>query len=84
MSRGKKDTALDVELSPSLTPVIGAVIARVKRLFDLGASPDAVSALLRKIPCWRERCAGFRACGWREHSTDSNSRFAPFWANRFP
>ena len=41
---------LDVELSPSLVPVIGAVIARVKQLFDLGAAPDAVSAVLSKDP----------------------------------
>ena len=45
--------ALDVEMSPSLAPVIGAVIARVKRLFDLGAAPDAVSALLLQDPTLR-------------------------------
>jgi AraC family transcriptional regulator of adaptative response / DNA-3-methyladenine glycosylase II len=39
VSRGKKDSALDVEVSPSLAPVIGTVIARAKRLFDLGAVP---------------------------------------------
>jgi AraC family transcriptional regulator of adaptative response / DNA-3-methyladenine glycosylase II len=38
--------ALNVEMSQSLAPVIGAVIVRVKQLFDLGAAPDAVSALL--------------------------------------
>ncbi len=42
--------ALDVELSPSLAPVIGAVIVRVKQLFDLGAAPDAVSAVLSQDP----------------------------------
>jgi AraC family transcriptional regulator, regulatory protein of adaptative response / DNA-3-methyladenine glycosylase II len=46
VSMGKKVNALNVEISPSLVPVIGAVIARVKRLFDLGAAPDAVSTLL--------------------------------------
>ena len=50
VSQGKKENALNVEISPSLTPVIGAVIARVKRLFDLAAVPDAVSALLSKDP----------------------------------
>jgi len=38
--------ALDVEMSQSLAPVIGAVIVRVKQLFDLSAAPDAVSASL--------------------------------------
>ena len=46
VSLGKEGDALDVEIAPSLSPVIGAVIVRVKRLFDLGAVPDAVSALL--------------------------------------
>jgi AraC family transcriptional regulator, regulatory protein of adaptative response / DNA-3-methyladenine glycosylase II len=39
-------TALEVELSPGLAPVIGAVIVRVKNLFDLGATPDAVAEVL--------------------------------------
>jgi AraC family transcriptional regulator, regulatory protein of adaptative response / DNA-3-methyladenine glycosylase II len=46
----RSGTALEVELSPSLAPVVGAVIVRVKHLFDLGAAPDAVSALLVKDP----------------------------------
>jgi AraC family transcriptional regulator of adaptative response / DNA-3-methyladenine glycosylase II len=48
MARGGQ--ALDVEISPSLGQVIGAIIARVKRLFDLGAVPDAVSGLLQGDP----------------------------------
>jgi AraC family transcriptional regulator of adaptative response / DNA-3-methyladenine glycosylase II len=46
VSRAKSGVALEVEMSPSLAPVIGAIIVRVKRQFDLGAAPDAVSALL--------------------------------------
>jgi AraC family transcriptional regulator of adaptative response / DNA-3-methyladenine glycosylase II len=46
VSLAKSGTALDVEIAPSLAPVIGAVIVRVKHLFDLGAAPDAVSTLL--------------------------------------
>jgi AraC family transcriptional regulator of adaptative response / DNA-3-methyladenine glycosylase II len=42
------ERALNLELSPSLTPVIGAVIGRVKHLFDLGAAPDSVSLVLRQ------------------------------------
>jgi AraC family transcriptional regulator of adaptative response / DNA-3-methyladenine glycosylase II len=42
--------ALKVDMSASLTPVIGAVIARVKQLCDLGAVPDAVSGLLERDP----------------------------------
>jgi len=66
VSRGKKDSALDVEVSPSLAPVIGTVIARAKRLFDLGAVPDAVSdllsqdALLTKVV---RRIPGLRVAG---------------------
>jgi AraC family transcriptional regulator of adaptative response / DNA-3-methyladenine glycosylase II len=58
--------ALDVEISPSLTPVVSAVIARVKRLFDLGAVPDAVTALLVQDPTLASvvrRIPGLRVAG---------------------
>jgi AraC family transcriptional regulator, regulatory protein of adaptative response / DNA-3-methyladenine glycosylase II len=66
VSLGKRANALDVEISPSLTPVIGAVIARVKRLFDLGAVPDAVGALLSQDPLLAtvvRRIPGLRVAG---------------------
>jgi AraC family transcriptional regulator of adaptative response / DNA-3-methyladenine glycosylase II len=50
VSLAKAGLALEVEVSPTLAPVIGAVIVRVKHLFDLGAAPDAVSALLVQDP----------------------------------
>jgi AraC family transcriptional regulator of adaptative response / DNA-3-methyladenine glycosylase II len=50
VSHGASGSALDLEVSPSLVPVIGAVIVRVKNLFDLGAVPDAVSTLLSQDP----------------------------------
>jgi AraC family transcriptional regulator of adaptative response / DNA-3-methyladenine glycosylase II len=58
--------ALDVEISPSLAPVVSAVIARVKRLFDLGAVPDAVTALLVQDPALStvvRRIPGLRVAG---------------------
>ncbi|HEY1312543.1 MAG TPA: AlkA N-terminal domain-containing protein [Steroidobacteraceae bacterium] len=66
VSRAKQRNALNVEISPSLAPVIGAVIARVKRLFDLGAVPDAVSALLSRDPLLANtvrRIPGLRVAG---------------------
>jgi AraC family transcriptional regulator of adaptative response / DNA-3-methyladenine glycosylase II len=66
VSLGKKQNALDVEISPSLSPVIGAVIVRVKRLFDLGAVPDAVSASLSQDPLLENivrRIPGLRVAG---------------------
>jgi AraC family transcriptional regulator of adaptative response / DNA-3-methyladenine glycosylase II len=66
VSAGKRENALDVEISPSLAPVIGAVIARVKRLFDLGAVPDAVSAHLSQDPLLAKvvrRIPGLRVAG---------------------
>ena len=62
----QKDNALNVEISPSLTPVIGAVIGRVKQLFDLGAAPDAVSAVLLQDPLLAatvRRIPGLRVAG---------------------
>jgi AraC family transcriptional regulator, regulatory protein of adaptative response / DNA-3-methyladenine glycosylase II len=66
VSLGKKDNALNVEISQSLAPVIGAVIVRVKRLFDLGAAPAAVSDLLLKDPLLGNvvrRIPGLRVAG---------------------
>ena len=60
-------TRSNVEMSPSLAPVIGAVIARVKQLFDLGAAPDAVSAhagrKTRCLPNAVRRIPGLRVAG---------------------
>jgi AraC family transcriptional regulator, regulatory protein of adaptative response / DNA-3-methyladenine glycosylase II len=50
VSMARSGIALEVEMSPSLAPAIGAVIVRVKNLFDLGAAPDAVSSLLEQDP----------------------------------
>lgn len=66
VSLAKSGVALDVEMSPSLAPVIGAVIVRVKGLFDLGAAPDAVSALLSRDPTLARivrRVPGLRVAG---------------------
>jgi AraC family transcriptional regulator, regulatory protein of adaptative response / DNA-3-methyladenine glycosylase II len=59
-------SALNLELSPSLTPVIGAVIGRVKQLFDLGAAPDSVSLVLRNdsvLAATVKRLPGLRVAG---------------------
>lgn len=66
VSRHKSDNSLKLQIAPSLTPVIGAVIARVKHLFDLGASPDAVAELLRlddALKATVSRLPGLRVAG---------------------
>ena len=66
VSRAAGGIALDLEMSPSLVPVIGAVIVRVKNLFDLGAVPDAVTGALSQDPLLREsvsRLPGLRVPG---------------------
>jgi AraC family transcriptional regulator, regulatory protein of adaptative response / DNA-3-methyladenine glycosylase II len=99
VSLGKKDNSLNVEMSPSLVPVIGAVIARVKRLFDLAAVPTAVSDLLlpdpllgkvvRRIPGLRVAGAfdGFelavRAILGQQVSVKSATTLAGRWAQAF-
>jgi AraC family transcriptional regulator, regulatory protein of adaptative response / DNA-3-methyladenine glycosylase II len=66
VSMHNSGSALNLEISPSLTPVIGAVIGRVKQLFDLGAAPDAVNMVLRNdailAPTVR-RLPGLRVAG---------------------
>jgi AraC family transcriptional regulator of adaptative response / DNA-3-methyladenine glycosylase II len=99
VSLGKKDNSLNVEIAPSLVPVIGAVIARVKRLFDLAAVPTAVSELLlpdpllgkvvRRIPGLRVAGAfdGFelavRAILGQQVSVKSATTLAGRWAQAF-
>lgn len=99
VSLGAGAAELDVEVSLSLAPVIGAVIARVKRLFDLAAVPDAVSSLLvadpllapavRRIPGLRVAGAfdGFelavRAILGQQISVKSATTLAGRWAQAF-
>ena len=66
VSHAEDRAAVHLDMSPSLAPVIGAVIARTKQLFDLGASPDAVSAVLSQDPMLAEsvrRVPGLRVAG---------------------
>jgi AraC family transcriptional regulator, regulatory protein of adaptative response / DNA-3-methyladenine glycosylase II len=66
VSLANSGMALDVEMSPTLAPVIGAVIVRVKHLFDLGSAPDAVATLLSQDPMLRDtvrRLPGLRVPG---------------------
>ena len=66
VSLASSGTALEVEVSPDLAPVIGAVIVRVKNLFDLGATPDAVAEVLSLDPMLAavvRRLPGLRVAG---------------------
>jgi AraC family transcriptional regulator of adaptative response / DNA-3-methyladenine glycosylase II len=66
VSLGTQRNSLNLELAPSLAPAIGAVIARVKRQFDLEAVPDAVSTLLLGDPLLAHvvrRIPGLRVAG---------------------
>ncbi len=59
-------TALNVQISPTLGMHIGAVIARVKHLFDLRSAPAEVSDLLRQDSILQdtvERIPGLRVAG---------------------
>jgi AraC family transcriptional regulator of adaptative response / DNA-3-methyladenine glycosylase II len=58
--------ALELELDPALAPVIGSVVARIKRVFDLNAVPAAVSECLAKDPLLAphvRRAPGLRVAG---------------------
>lgn len=90
---------LNLEISPALAPVIGAVIARVKQLFDLGAFPDAVSAqlsldsdladIVRRLPGLRVPGAfdafeiAVRAILGQQVSVKAASTLAGRWARAF-
>src|SRR6202790_3457602 len=66
VSMHPSEGALTLEISPSLTPVIGALIGRVKQLFDLGAAPDSVRTVLRQddiLAATVRRLPGLRVAG---------------------
>jgi AraC family transcriptional regulator of adaptative response / DNA-3-methyladenine glycosylase II len=48
VTQSKKKHALMVEFTPGLTPVLPALLARVRALFDLNARPDLISRHLKK------------------------------------
>ena len=99
VSLSKGGAALEVQMSPSLAPVIGAVIVRVKNLFDLGAAPDSVSALLsqdrmlsrvvRRLPGLRVPGAfdgyelAVRAVLGQQVSVKAATTLAGRWAEKF-
>jgi len=45
--------ALELEVSPTLVPVLMPLVARVRRLFDLDARPDAIGTVLGRDPLLR-------------------------------
>ena len=99
VSMHKSGEALNLELSPSLTPVIGTVIGRVKQLFDLGAAPDAVSSALGQdelLAATVKRIPGLRVAGafdgfelavrtvlGQQVSVKGASTIAGRWADKF-
>ena len=48
VTQSKKKHALMVEFTHSLTPVLPALLSRVRALFDLDARPDLIAKHLRK------------------------------------
>jgi AraC family transcriptional regulator of adaptative response / DNA-3-methyladenine glycosylase II len=48
VTRGEREGALELELAQSLTPVLPALLRRVRALFDLEARPDVIAKHLRK------------------------------------
>ncbi|MDP9011254.1 MAG: helix-turn-helix domain-containing protein [Pseudomonadota bacterium] len=99
VSLAKNGMALRVDISHSLAPAVGAVIARVKQLCDLGAAPDAVSAVLsqdsvlrpvvRRLPGLRVPGAfdgfelGVRAILGQQVSVRAATTMAGRWAHAF-
>ena len=48
MTQAPKGHAIAVELTHSLTPVLPALLARIRALFDLDARPDLIAKQLRR------------------------------------
>src|SRR5262249_661764 len=59
-------TGLAVESATSLTPELPAVLARLRRLFDLAARPDVIDSHLardKRLAPWIRRVPGLRVPG---------------------
>lgn len=54
VTRAPEKHALLVEFTHSLTPVLPALLGRLRNLFDLNARPDVIAAHLMKDPALRE------------------------------
>ena len=99
VSLNRGGAAVDLEMSHTLAPVCGAVVGRVAELFDLGAVPDAVTAVLcgdpllapsvRQLPGLRVPGAfdgfelGVRAILGQQVSVKSATTMAGRWAQHF-
>jgi len=57
VSAGKKESTLRVEVAHSLTPVLGVVLSRVRRAFDLDARPDLIAQHLGSDPALSQSVA---------------------------
>jgi AraC family transcriptional regulator of adaptative response / DNA-3-methyladenine glycosylase II len=60
VSNDERASVLSVEVSPSLVPVLGRVVARIKRLFDTACRPDEIE---RTLGAMTEICPGLRVPG---------------------
>jgi AraC family transcriptional regulator of adaptative response / DNA-3-methyladenine glycosylase II len=80
--RARRGHTLEVEVSAGLAPVINPLIVRLRRLFDLDASPDLIathlSADARLAPLVAAR-PGLRKAGTVD---GSSSRCGRCWASR--
>jgi AraC family transcriptional regulator of adaptative response / DNA-3-methyladenine glycosylase II len=99
VSLAQNAAALELQISPTLAPHIGAIIGRVKQLFDLGATPDAVKLHLgqdRLLEHTVARLPGLRVAGafdgfelavrtvlGQQISVAGASTVAGRWAKRF-
>jgi AraC family transcriptional regulator of adaptative response / DNA-3-methyladenine glycosylase II len=58
VTQAKKTHALVIEFTHTLTPVLPALLGRVRALFDLQARPDVIAKHLRKDACLKAAVGG--------------------------
>ena len=71
-----------LEFTHSLTPVLPALLSRVRALFDLDARPDLIAQHLARDTRLPPRSGRIPACACRAASTDSSSACARSSASR--
>ena len=82
VTQSRKKHALMVEFTHSLTPVLPALLSRVRALFDLNARPDLIAKHLSKDARLAPRSRRTPACACPAPSTDSRWACARSSASR--
>ena len=80
----EKQQSLVVSIRFPTVQSLPAIVARVRRQFDLGADIETIDNIYPRTQRWRDWLRSGRVCGLREDGMDLRSRCAQCWDSRLP